>query len=899
MASVDKPRQPDPPSVPDRAVTGECTPTTGVPGLDEILTGLRPGDNLVWRVDSIDHYTIFAKAALKEAVACGISPVYFRFASHPSIAEGVREVTTYEVQPSLGFEHFITQIHQYIKRHGRGGLYIFDSLSELSNSIYSDRMIGNFFSLTCPLLWDLDAIAYFVLYRYFHSYHATTPIITTTQLLLDVYLHRGTYFVQPIKVADRSSPTMFMLHRWDPDRFIPVKDSGTITEVTTAAPWPGLPSASYRMVGVWDKTFMLAESVQKDFEAGTCTQERYDRVYHRVLELIISRDPPMRDLAARYFTLKDIIEIWKRMIGTGMIGGKSVGMLLARAILRADGPRWAALLEKHDSFFIGSDVFYTFLVQNDCWWVRQQQKDPKTFLKGTEGVRRRILRGHFAEYIVARFNDMLDYFGPFPIIVRSSSLLEDNFGNAFAGKYESVFCTNQGSKVERLREFMQAVRIIYASTMSPDALVYRQARGVLDRDEQMALLVQRVSGRPYGRYYFPQIAGVGFSVNPYRWHKDIDPEAGMLRLVFGLGTRAVNRSDDDYTRVVALNAPEKHPQASMDDVRRYTQRRVDLLDLEDRTLTTLDFAAIVEPAADAPLDLFATRDRELERRLRQMAGTGVSVSDGVNYRLLTFERLFRESEFVVDMRRMMRTLRDAYGSHVDIEFTANFQADGEAAGSYLINVVQCRPLQVQLGGKVLAPLPEIPGGDLIIKAYGGVVGHSRMIEIDAIVYVVPAKYGVMPEQERYALARLVGKVVHSPALEGKSIILIGPGRWGTSTPSLGVPVSFAEINRVAALCEIDTMHEGLSPDLSLGTHFFNELVEMNMLYLACFTGEKRNVFNDDYLTAAPNSISQLAVNGKEFADAVRIIRSPVEGDKPLLYLNVNSVDQVAALYRGT
>ncbi|WP_455382071.1 PEP/pyruvate-binding domain-containing protein [Salinispira pacifica] len=903
MGSSEVRKQPQFSSRKEGPLAGECTATTGVAGLDEVLTGLRPGDNLVWRVDSIDHYTIFAKAALKEAVACGISPVYFRFASHPSIADGIEEVSVQEVQPRLGFEHFITQIHQKIKSKGRGGLYIFDSLSELSNSIYSDRMIGNFFSLTCPLLRDLDAIAYFVLYRYFHSYHATTPIITTTQILLDVYLHRGTYFVQPIKVSDRSSATMFMLHRWDADRFVPVKESGTITEVTTATPWPGLPSASYRMIGVWDKTFMLAESVQNQFDTGAATQEQYERVFHRVLELIISREPPMRDLAARYFTLKDVIEIWKRMIGTGMIGGKSVGMLLARAILSNSDARWKGILEKHDSFFIGSDVFYTFLVQNDCWWARQQQKDPESFLKGTEAVRRRILRGRFAEYIVARFNDMLDYFGPFPIIVRSSSLLEDNFGNAFAGKYESVFCTNQGTKAERLREFMQAVRIIYASTMSPDALVYRKTRGVLDKDEQMALLVQRVSGRPYGPYYFPQIAGVGFSVNPYRWHKDIDPDAGMLRLVFGLGTRAVNRSDDDYTRVVALNAPEKHPQASMDDVRRYTQHRVDLLDLDERTLSTVDFAAATAEFDDAPAELFASRDRELERRARQMASAGEAIGSSgpgdewtahASYRLLTFEGLFRDTSFVSDMRSMMRTLKEAYGTHVDIEFTANFSPDG----SYLINLVQCRPLQVQLGSKVLAPLPEIPPQDLIIKAYGGVVGHSRMLEIDTIIYVVPELYGVMPEQERYALARLVGKVVHSPALDGKNIILIGPGRWGTSTPSLGVPVSFAEINRVAALCEIDSMHEGLSPDLSLGTHFFNELVEMNMLYVACFTGEQRNVFNTRFLLEMPNELAKLAVNGRGFADSVRIIRSPVAEERPLLYLNVNSVEQVAALYRG-
>ncbi|HUX14745.1 MAG TPA: PEP/pyruvate-binding domain-containing protein [Spirochaetia bacterium] len=651
------------------------------------------------------------------------------------------------------------------------------------------------------------------------------------------------------------------------------------------------------MIGVWDKTFVLAESVQKDFEAGDCPQERYDRVFHRVLELIISRDPPMRDLASRYFTLNDVMAIWKRMIGTGMIGGKSVGMLLARAILRAAGDRWVSLLEKHDSFFIGSDVFYTFLVQNDCWWARQQQKDPQTFLKGNETVRRRILRGRFAEYIVARFSDMLDYYGPFPIIVRSSSLLEDNFGNAFAGKYESVFCTNQGTKAERLREFMQAVRIIYASTMSADALVYRQARGVLDKDEQMALLVQRVSGRPYGRYYLPQLAGVGFSVNPYRWHEDIDPEAGMIRLVFGLGTRAVNRSDDDYTRVVALNAPEKHPQANMDDVRRFTQHRVDVLDLNDRANATIDFGAVAAVADDAPLNLFASRDRELERRARQMDAAGSSSNQpgaAQSHLLLTFDGLLRDTGFVDDMRGLMRTIREAYGTHVDIEFTTNFSADG----SYLINLVQCRPLQMQLGGKVLAPLPEVPNEDILMKAHGGVVGHSRMLEVDAIIYVVPELYGVMPEQKRFATARLVGKIVHSRELDGKSIVLIGPGRWGTSTPSLGVPVSFAEINRVAVICEIDTMHEGLSPDLSLGTHFFNELVEMNMLYLAYFTGEKRNIFNSDLLAAAPNELSRYVPNGLGLLEGVRVIRTPLGDGKPLLYLNANSVDQVAALYRG-
>jgi len=95
--------------------------------------------------------------------------------------------------------------------------------------------------------------------------------------------------------------------------------------------------------------------------------------------------------------------------------------------------------------------------------------------------------------------------------------------------------------------------------MSEKALRYRADRGMLDRDEQMALLVMRVSGAMYDRYFYPHIAGVGFSFNPYAWDRAIDPKAGVVRLVFGLGTRAVNRSDDDYTRIIALNAPRSGP----------------------------------------------------------------------------------------------------------------------------------------------------------------------------------------------------------------------------------------------------------------------------------------------------------------------------------------------------
>jgi hypothetical protein len=283
-------------------------------------------------------------------------------------------------------------------------------------------------------------------------------------------------------------------------------------------------------------------------------------------------------------------------------------MLLARAIVRNQNPELANTLEPHDSFYIGSDVFYTFLVRNGVWWMRQKQRNPETFMDDAGLARQRILAGAFPSYIMKQFEEMLEYFGQSPIIVRSSSLLEDNFGNSFAGKYVSVFCANQGPKERRLEDFLAAVRTIYASTMSEEALRYRERRGLLDSDEQMALLVMRVSGAKYGNNFFPQAAGVGFSFNPYAWSEYIDPSAGVLRLVFGLGTRAVDRSDDDYTRIVALNAPQRRPESNFDEVRQYAQRRVDYLDLTANQLVSSYFPDVIAESPGVPVEIFADID---------------------------------------------------------------------------------------------------------------------------------------------------------------------------------------------------------------------------------------------------------------------------------------------------
>jgi len=860
--------------------------STGLAGLDRVFRGIMAGDNIVWQVDSIDDYRPLVEPFCRYAHERGRKLVYFHFARHPALVAEGPGVEVQVLDPGEGFEPFLTVIHKTIERAGRGAYYVFDCLSDLVADWYSDQMLGNFFMLTCPYLYDLETVAYFALLRGHHSFHATAPILDTTQLFNDVYRHQGELYVRPLKVQQRHSPTMYMLHVWRGDDFLPVADSITIAEILTLVPWTGLKTTDPRL-DIWNRTFLEAEEVLEAQRGNVHIAELAHDVLQHTLRMTVSRDDRVIRLAEQYLTLSDILAIKRRMIGTGLIGGKAVGVLLARAILKRALPRWNDLLEIHDSFFVGSDVFYTFLVRNGCWWVREKQKNPATFLDGAETARRRILRGDFPDYTVQQFSDMLDYFGQSPIIVRSSSLLEDNFGNAFAGKYDSVFCVNQGPREKRLEDLMTAVRTIYASTMSERALQYRARRGILDRDEQMGLLVQRVSGTQQGSLFYPHVAGVGLSFNPYVWSEQIDPAMGMVRLVMGLGTRAVDRSDDDYTRVVSLSDPERRPESNFDSVRQYAQKRIDVLDLEANQLSTLQFAEVAQHSPNLPLPMVASVDDELEQRARERG-----MKDVFPW-VLTFEQLLRNTPFVSDMRDMLSTLQRAYDYPVDVEFTANFIDEKH----YKIDLVQCRPFQVREAGTIPNPPAHIAPERLVLEAHGAVIGHSRIGTIDRLVYVAPEQFGQMPLNERHKIARLIGQITRLRGPDAaKSPLLIGPGRWGTASPELGVPVRFAEINSAAVLCEIVTMHGDLVPDVSLGTHFFSDLVETDILYLAIFPHRQDNRLNEAFFDQQPNRLAELLPNAAEWSHCVRVIDLPNDQCRTVLRLNANTLKQSVFCY---
>jgi pyruvate,water dikinase len=825
--------------------------STGLHGFDQVIDNLRWGDNVVWQVDSVADYKKMVEPYVRQARLDKRRLVYVRFGRHEPILEDGPEIKTYSFDAKKGFESFATEVHEMVDKEGRKVFYVFDCLTDLLKYWYSDLMIGNFFKVTCPFLYELDTIAYFSIKRNAHTFTTIAGIRETTQLLLDLYHVHERYYIHPLKVWQRYSSTMFFPHLIQEQEAISITASAEVAELFSSI------KRGEDRLDYWNVSFNRAKEALSEDPAE---QERVKRL---LMYMLIDSGTRMFELCDRYFTLSDILAIASREVGTGFIGGKSVGMLIARKILEQEGgERFAPYMEPHDSYYLGADIFYTYIVQNGWWRLRTKQKTQEGYYEYAPELKDKLLRGKFPKDIQEQFMQMLEYFGQSPIIVRSSSLLEDNFGNAFAGKYESVFCANQGTPEERYEAFENAIRIVYASTMNEDALAYRMNRGLTKLDEQMAILVQRVSGDQHHENFFPHIAGVGNSSNLYVWDRSVDMDAGMLRLVFGLGTRAVDRTVGDYARIVCLDDPMRLPPINYEDQKKYSQHTVDVISVKENAFSNRDLDEVFAHDIKADKNFFASVDSQTLDRLRELGHT----SKKTPY-ILDFKKLLKSSDFPAVMKDMLALLSGVYDYPVDIEFTANFTKGGR----YRINLLQCRPLQTRgLGNTVDMPKLTDPK-DCFFSIKGNFMGGNVRLPIDHVVFIRPKAYRDLVEQEKYAVARQIGVI--NARLKGKNAMLMGPGRWGTTTPSLGVPLRFTELSNMSVICEVSSPEEGFMPELSYGSHFFQDLVESGIFYAAIFSGEKDVVLNADMILSRENLLPSVAPQSAQLSDVIHIAKT--------------------------
>ncbi|QSX07939.1 pyruvate kinase [Alkalibacter rhizosphaerae] len=823
--------------------------STGITGFDEAIDMLRLGDNVVWQVDNVLDYKGYVAPFVKRARKEKRRIVYMHFGQHEPLVDDP-EIVWYDLDPDQGFEAFSTRVYDIITEEGKEVFYVFDCLSELLEYWHSDLMIGNFFRITCPYLYELDTVTYFALLRNRHTYATIARIRETTQVLFDLYHIKNNYYVHPLKVWERYSSTMFIPHKSTMKEFTPVTASADLAEIFSFT------SIQAERKDYWNRLFDEAR------EHLYLNEEQQEKMKDRIILLMIGRSKRINDMVKKYFSLAELINIQNRQIGTGFIGGKSIGMLLARKILESqtEDP-FEEILEQHDSFYLGSDIFYTYIVQNGWWKLRTRQKKMAGYFPLAKELKEKMLGGAFPEVIREQFQQMLEYFGQSPIIVRSSSLLEDDFGNAFAGKYESVFCVNQGTPEERYTAFETAVKRIYASTMNEEALSYRLNRGLSDKDEQMAILVQRVSGDYHDDFFFPHLAGVGNSSNLYVWDQGIDRNAGMLRLVFGLGTRAVDRIQGDYPRIVSLDRPEQSPLVDYQDEAKFSQRNVDLLDVKANQWTDRSLEKVLSLDLGTDPSMFAKPDHKTNQRMKELG-----FKDRRQY-ILGFDRLLKESAFPAWMRKMLQTLERVYEYPVDIEFTANFDKEGD----FRVNLVQCRPLQTKGPGEPVAMPKTIDETNCLFHFTGNFMGGNVRLPLDYIIYVDPKAYMESSLEDKYATARTIGAL--NSKLKDDTVMIMGPGRWGTTTPTLGVPVNFSEIGNVEAICEMSYNIGGFMPELSYGSHFFQDMVESNIFYAAIFDGYPNVVFHPQRLLERENLLVTLEPSAIRLSEMVRVVHA--------------------------
>ncbi|HEY6552755.1 MAG TPA: PEP/pyruvate-binding domain-containing protein, partial [Vicinamibacteria bacterium] len=602
-----------------------------------------------------------------------------------------------------------------------------------------------------------------------------------------------------------------------------------------------------------------------------------------LIRRLLTDNPAALTVARRFVEIDDFFDLTGHTIvlpkSQGKLGGKSSGLFLATRILRR-APEAAPLLSDvrvPKTWYLPSDAVVKFIDYNGLDDVYSfKYRDLDQIRQEYPHILQIFKSARFPPEIVQGLSVALDDFGERPLIVRSSSLLEDRAGSAFSGKYKSLFLANQGAKPARLMALLDAVAEVYASVFSPDPIQYRTERGLLDQHEEMACMIQEVVGARAGRYFLPSFSGVGLSNNELRWSPRIRREDGLLRLVPGLGTRAVDRLTDDYPVLLAPGQPGLRVNTSVDEVARYSPRMLDVINLERNVLETVNARALLReigPGYPGLGALVSVLDHDLFRRPSPLA-----IDFEREEVLFTFEGLVSDTAFVTRMRRMLDVLAVAMGTPVDVEFAH----DGRD-----LYLLQCRP-QSDAPESAPSPIPrDIPASQVVFSA-NRYVSNGKVPDITHIVYVDPEAYARIEALEGLrAVGRAVGAL--NKILPKRQFVLMGPGRWGSrGDVRLGVSVTYADVSNTAVLVEIARKQGSYVPDLSFGTHFFQDLVESSIRYLPLYPDEPGVAFNVAFLRGARSVLPELLPNFHDLADTLRVIDVPRATEGQVLRVLMNA-----------
>ena len=602
-----------------------------------------------------------------------------------------------------------------------------------------------------------------------------------------------------------------------------------------------------------------------------------------LLRRLFSDETAYLNVAKDFVGLEDVYDLVNHILyplhGHGKLGGKSAGVFLAQQLLRKAGESSELLrgIKVPKTWYVSSNALLEFLSYNNVRelyfrkymnieHVRQEYPHIVHLLKNS----------HFPPEISRGLALALEDFGDRPIVVRSSSLLEDRVGSSFAGKYKSLFLANIGSREKRLAALQDAVAEVYASTFGPDPIEYRADRGLLDVHEEMGIMIQEVVGRRMGSYFLPAFSGVALSHNEFRWSAQIRRHDGLLRLVPGLGTRAVDRVGDDYPILLAPGQPGLRVNVTPDEVVRYSPRWVDVINLEANTFETVELQALLRKCgADYPVIRQIVSIAE-EDRIRKP--TDLEPDFDEDDVVVTFDGLINDTSFVKQMEAILGLLRETFDSAVEIEFAS----DGKD-----LYLLQCRA-RSHTEEFAPAPIPRNLPREVVLFSAHRSISNGRVPDITHIVYIDPDRYAELEElRDLRNVGKAVGKL--NKLLPKRQFVLMGPGRWGSRGDiKLGVHVTYADISNTAVLIEIARKKGNYVPELSFGTHFFQDLIENGIRYIPLYPDEPEGYLDETFLRRAPNLLPDMIPEFGEIADVVRVIEVAHQGAERVLRILMNA-----------
>jgi len=631
---------------------------------------------------------------------------------------------------------------------------------------------------------------------------------------------------------------------------------------------PLLLSSQKEGISLIEITDELNRYFSQEAEEVTLAPEDNISIKTALIRRFFTNRPEYVNIAKTYIKTKDFVSLLAKTVGpshgSGKFGGKTSGIFLAEKILKESMEKYEIIrdISFPRSWYVASDTMFNFIHYNDLDETFQTKYLHPDQIRQEQPFLEQVFKNAiFPHDIVEGFRRIVRDLQGKPIIIRSSSLLEDSYGAAFSGKYKSLFISNTGSEEDRLHSLMDAIAEVYSSTFNPDPIEYRRERGLLDFSEEMGILIQEVVGIKVGHYYLPAYAGVAFSRNEFQWSPRIQREDGMVRLVPGLGTRAVDRVGNDYPILVSPRKPKLQVNTLISERIQYSPRYMDVINLRSGAIETVDAIEFFKEHVDEFRYLNKLISIHKEGRLDNPPS--ILLNPEESDMVITFSNLFEKSDFLEKIKNILFLLEDKIGVPVDVEFAS----DGEK-----LYVLQCRP-QSQSRGMERKPIPKNVPNDKILFFTNKYITTGQVENIDYIVYVVPEEYlNLESREEMQKIATIINEL--NKKLPKRKFILMGPGRWGSRGDiKLGVPVKYGDINNTSLLVEIAKEKGEYTPELSFGTHFFQDLVEAEIKYLPLYPGEPENIFNEDLILYQKNQLANILKNYQKYEKVIRVVKT--------------------------